>query len=316
MQDETSRRIQAAILAGLGELAPYLENPDVIELMVNPDGQVFLDLRGQGLTVTEHRTNPAEVKAMIRVAASAQGQLCDWEHPMLSTTLPGTGDRLQAWLPPVVDRPCFVLRRHLSYVVPLEQYVTDGVMTSEMERTLREGISQGKNILIAGGTGSGKTTLMNSLLALIADTDERVVTVEDTRELQLLAPNVLALSTSQTESMRDLIISVMRARPDRIIVGEVRDAAALEMAKAWLTHRGGIASVHATSPMGTLLRLEMLMVEAVTTVPSQLIAETVDYIVCMDRFGSSRRLTSIAEVGGFENGQYVVNLICNLEVSP
>ena len=173
-----------------------------------------------------------------------------------------------------------------------------------------QAVKDKKNILIAGGTGSGKTTLVNAMLSIIADEGSRVVTLESTRELKCEAENTLPLCTNPPKtSMKDLVISTMRARPDRIVIGEVRDGAALELAKGWLTHKGGLGTIHSTSGYNTLLRFEMLMQEEISHPSKSLIAEVIDFIVYIERFGTSRKVTELLEVHQFSGGQY--HYICH-----
>ena len=166
-----------------------------------------------------------------------------------------------------------------------------------------------KNILVAGGTSTGKTTLANALLAEVAKTGDRVVLIEDTRELQCAAPNLVALRTKDgVASLSDLVRSSLRLRPDRIPIGEVRGAEALDLLKAWGTgHPGGIGTIHAGSALGALRRLEQLIQEAVVTVPRALIAETIDLIAVLAGRGSARRLAELARVDGLgPAGDYVL----------
>jgi type IV secretion system protein VirB11 len=183
-------------------------------------------------------------------------------------------------------------------------YVRDGIMTAEAARSLSQAAVERRNILVAGGTSSGKTTLANALLAEIAALDERVILIEDTRELQSAAPDTVALRTRRgVVGMADLVRSTLRLRPDRIIVGEVRGGEALDMLKAWNTgHPGGIATVHANGARAALYRLEQLAQEAVVTVPRRLVAEAIDLVVFISGRGSERRLDSIITVAGLDPG--------------
>ncbi len=174
---------------------------------------------------------------------------------------------------------------------------------------LRQAVGDRKNILIVGGTSSGKTTLANALLAELSKRDERVIILEDTRELQCAAPDCVALRTKQgVVTLAALVRSTLRMRPDRIIVGEVRGAEALDMLKAWNTgHPGGIATVHANSARAALYRIEQLIQEAVVTVPRRLIAEAIDLVVFIQGRGVSRRIDTIGEMKGLDaSGDYAL----------
>jgi type IV secretion system protein TrbB len=182
-------------------------------------------------------------------------------------------------------------------------------MTVEQAEFLRKAVAQRLNVLVAGGTSTGKTTLVNALLAEVAKSPDRVVLIEDTRELQCKAPNLVALRTRDgVASLSDLVRSSLRLRPDRIPVGEVRGAEALDLLKAWGTgHPGGIGTIHAGSALGALRRLEQLVQEAVVTVPRALIAETINVIAVLTGRGASRRLTELAVVEGLgPEGDYVL----------
>ena len=182
----------------------------------------------------------------------------------------------------------FAIRKPAVAVFTLEDYVAAGIMTSGQAEALRAAVAARKNILVAGGTSTGKTTLINALLAEVAKTADRVVLIEDTRELQCAAPNLVALRTKDgVVSLSDLVRSSLRLRPDRIPIGEVRGAEALDLLKAWGTgHPGGVGTIHAGCALGALRRLEQLIQEAVVTVPRALIAETIDVIAVLAGRGS------------------------------
>ena len=215
-------------------------------------------------------------------------------------------------LPPVALAPCFAIRKPAAKIFILADYVRAQIMVPIQAEALKHAVRERRNILVAGGTSSGKTTLANALLAEIADCDERVILIEDTRELQCAAVDCVALRTRPgVVSLADLVRSTLRLRPDRIIVGEVRGAEALDMLKAWNTgHPGGIATVHANSAHAALYRIEQLIQESVSVIPRRLIAEAIDLVVFIAGRGSSRRIETIAEVTGLDaNGDYVVNAL-------
>jgi type IV secretion system protein VirB11 len=220
--------------------------------------------------------------------------------------------RFEGVLPPVATGPCFSIRKPASRIYTLADYVSDGIMSAEVARLLSLAVVERRNILVAGGTSSGKTTLANALLAELGIRDERVILIEDTRELQCAAPDTVALRTRPgVVSMADLVRSTLRLRPDRIIVGEVRGGEALDMLKAWNTgHPGGIATVHANSARGALYRLEQLIQEAVVTVPRRLIADAIELIVFIEGRGTARRIAAIEAVEGVDSaGDYAVRAI-------
>jgi type IV secretion system protein VirB11 len=225
--------------------------------------------------------------------------------------LPKTGERFEGLLPPVVTAPAFAIRKPAIAVFTLEDYVAVGIMAEVQAETLRQAVRERRNILVAGGTSTGKTTLTNALLAEVAKTTDRVVLIEDTRELQCSSPNLVALRTKDgVASLSDLVRSSLRLRPDRIPIGEVRGAEALDLLKAWATgHPGGVGTIHAGTALGALRRLEQLVQEAVVTVPRALIAETIDVIAVLSGRGVDRRLAELARVEGLKpDGDYLIRL--------
>ena len=221
-----------------------------------------------------------------------------------------TGERFEGLLPPVVAAPAFAIRKPAVTVFTLDDYVAAGIMSAGQAETLRAAVQSRANILVAGGTSTGKTTLTNALLAEVAKTQDRVVIIEDTRELQCAAPNLVAMRTKDgVATLSDLVRSSLRLRPDRIPIGEVRGAEALDLLKAWGTgHPGGIGTIHAGSGIGALRRLEQLIQEAVVTVPRAMIAETIDLVAVLAGRGSARRLVELARVEGLgPDGDYRIS---------
>lgn len=304
----TSDRRRAMLRTAMGpNIAFVLADPQVVEVMVNPDGVLRIDRLGEGRIDTGVRIEPEQVERIIRLVASHARTEIHADKPIISAELPPhaegrAGERFEGVLPPVSLGPCFSIRKPAERLHTLDDYVADGLMSAPAADALRKGVTQRSNILIAGGTSSGKTTLANALLAEMAWVDARVILIEDTRELQCPLPDTVALRTRPgVTTMTDLVRSTMRLRPDRIIVGEVRGPEALDMLKAWNTgHPGGIATVHANSAIAALYRIEQLVQEAVVTVPRQLIAEAIDIIVFIAGRGSQRRIASIARVSALD----------------
>jgi type IV secretion system protein VirB11 len=229
--------------------------------------------------------------------------------PRVSAELPDTGERFEGLLPPVVAAPSFAIRKPAVAVFTLADYVAAQIMSPWQADALVRAVAARKNILVAGGTSTGKTTLSNALLAEVAKSVDRVVLIEDTRELQCAAPNLVSLRTKDgVATLSDLVRSALRLRPDRIPIGEVRGAEALDLLKAWGTgHPGGVGTIHAGSALGVLRRMEQLIQESVVTVPRGLIAETIDVIAVLVRDGTGRRLAELAEVTGLDaHGDYQI----------
>lgn len=311
---EADHRRRTMLRTAMGRaVADALADPSVIEVMVNPDGALRLDRLGKGRVDTGVRMQPSEAERIIRLVASHVRSEVHADNPIVSGELPFSdgsgGERFEGLLPPVVLAPCFAIRKPAAKLYTLVDYVADRMMMPVQADALKKAVRERRNILVAGGTSSGKTTLANALLAEVAQCDERVILIEDTRELQCAAADCVALRTRRGAiTLADLVRSTLRLRPDRIIVGEVRGAEALDMLKAWNTgHPGGIATVHANSARSALYRIEQLAQEAVVAVSRRLIADAIDLIVFIAGRGSSRRINEIAQVSGLDrNGDYAV----------
>jgi len=297
-------------------VARLLEDPVVVEVMLNPDGRIWVDRLSEGLADTGEKLSAADGERIVRLVAHHVGAEVHSRSPRVSAELPETGERFEGLLPPVVAAPAFAIRKPAVAVFTLDDYVAADVMTAEQAETLRAAVVARANILVAGGTSTGKTTLTNALLAEIAKGADRVVIIEDTRELQCAAPNLVSMRTKDgVATLSDLVRSSLRLRPDRIPIGEVRGSEALDLLKAWGTgHPGGIGTIHAGSGIGALRRLEQLIQEAVVNVPRALIAETIDLVAVLAGRGSSRRLTELARVEGLSpDGDYrIIPAVSNL----
>jgi type IV secretion system protein VirB11 len=304
---ESQHRVLNMLTVALGPVGTALQDPTVIEIMVNPDGRVWVERLGEAPKATV--TLPAAtVEHIIRLVASSMGLECHADQPALSAPLPGSGARFQGMVPPITAAPSFVIRKKAVALYPLAAYVAEGSMTAGQAALLRRAVEEKRNILIAGGTGSGKTTLCNALLAVMATLGVRILTLEDTAELHCPAPNHLALYTKEgVVTMRQLVKLTLRCRPDRIILGEVRDGAVHDLFNTWNSgHPGGLCTIHAETPLRALRKLEQYALEVVLTPPCGLIADVVDVIVCMQRTLEGRKVTAIAEVRGYEGGQYLL----------
>ncbi|MEO1304139.1 MAG: P-type conjugative transfer ATPase TrbB [Pseudomonadota bacterium] len=308
MRDASSlKRTIDMLNTAFGEqIVGALQDPAVIEIMLNPDGRLWFEHHGEGRIDTGCELSEHEVERVIRLVASHIGRDATSETPIVSAELPISGERFEGVLPPVTTAPCFSIRKPAGRVIGLSEYVDAGIMSPQTAAALRSAVLERTNILVVGGTGSGKTTLANALLAEIADTGDRVVLLEDTRELQCAAEDTVALRTQPgTVTLSDLVRSTLRLRPDRIIVGEVRGGEALDMLKAWNTgHPGGIATLHANSAEAGLHRLEQLVSEATNALPFELISETIDRVVFIRRQNGVRQVESLLQVDGVSTDGY------------
>jgi type IV secretion system protein TrbB len=254
-QSEAIRRGARMLRTALGPaIARFLEDPAVVEVMLNPDGRLWIDRLAQGLADTGERLSAADGERIVRLVAHHVGAEVHPGAPRVSAELPETGERFEGLLPPVVTAPAFAIRKPAVAVFTLDDYVAAGNMSADQATVLRQAVIERENILVAGGTSTGKTTLTNALLAEVAKSADRVVIIEDTRELQCAAPNLVAMRTKDgVATLSDLVRSSLRLRPDRIPIGEVRGSEALDLLKAWGTgHPGGIGTIHAGTGIGAL----------------------------------------------------------------
>jgi len=290
------------------QLCVALDDATVVEIMLNPDGRLFIERLGHGVTEAGVMT-PAAAEVVIGSVAHALQSEADDERPIISGELPIGGHRFEGLLPPVVSGPAFTIRRRASRLIPLDDYVKSNVMTEAQASAIRIAIDARMNIVISGGTGSGKTTLANAIIAeiVLSAPDDRMVILEDTAEIQCAAQNAVCLHTSDTVDMARLLKSTMRLRPDRIIVGEVRDGAALTLLKAWNTgHPGGVTTVHSNTAMSALRRLEQLTAEASQQPMQEVIGEAVDLVVSIERTGKGRRVREVIHIEGYRNNHYQI----------
>jgi type IV secretion system protein TrbB len=287
-------------------IAAALEDPEVVEILLNPDGTLWFDRLGSGRDPSGLKLSAQDAERIIRLVAAHVRIEVHPGAPIVSAELPATGERFEGVLPPVTRAPVFAIRKRAVGVIPLAQYVIDGILSESQALALRQSVRERRNVVIAGGTSSGKTTLANALLQEMAATGDRVLILEDTVELQCMAEDHVALRTKPgVASMTELVRSTLRLRPDRIVVGEVRGPEAIDLMKAWATgHPGGIATLHAGSARGALTRLEQLIQEVVVTVPRALIAEAVDVVVFIYGRGRARRVQEIARVIGLDADGY------------
>jgi P-type conjugative transfer ATPase TrbB len=310
-----ARRKTEALRYALGDtIARALDDPRVVEVMANPDGIIWTDRIGEGRRPTDVRISSDDAGAILRLLADHAGVVVNQDTPLVSATLPETGERFQGVFPPITQVPCFTIRKRPAVIFTLDEYVKGGIMAPDIAIDLRQALTERRNILVIGGTGSGKTTLTNALLAEQAIAKDRVVIIEDTAELRCSATDSISMLTKVVPpviTMADLARVTLRLRPDRIVIGEVRDGAALEMIKLWNTgHPGGIATLHANSPLDALYRLEDLIGEVTERVPQRQIGATINIIVEIRRapeIPAGRSVSRITHVRGFREGQYHID---------
>lgn len=294
----------------------WLTDPCVVEIMLNPDGQLWVERLGEPQR-QEGTMQPREAIAVMGSMAAHHGKVLTATDPRLSCEVPFDGSRFQGWIPPLVEAPTFVIRRRASAVFTLEDYERRGILAPEHRACIVEAVAKRQNIVVVGGTGSGKTTLANAILLQMAETcpDDRFFILEDTVELQCPARNTVALRAIATPELKvtikDLLYDTLRGRPDRIIVGECRAGEALDLLKAWNTgHPGGVATFHASSALGGLRRLEQLISEVSVTPQQAVIAEAVNLVIFIRRTAEGgRRVDELVSVERWNGHDYVVRVV-------
>ena len=297
---EKQKRIEDMLSRAFGKaINGLLDDPDVVEILLNADGKLWSDTLGTGKVFTGELIAEADAERIIRIVASQHGEICNAENPVVAGELPGSGNRFQGMLPPVVKRPVFSIRKKALKLFTLWDYVKQGIMTEGVAVFLKKAVSERKNILVAGGTGSGKTTVSNALLDEMGKTGDRILILEDTVELQCNAQDHVSLRCVDGVDMTALLKATMRLRPDRIVVGEVRGGEALALIKAMNTgHPGSLSTVHANSARQALDRIEQLVQETAVGVPRALIAEAINVVIYIEKEGTGRKIKQVVAVKG------------------
>ena len=307
--DEVIRRNLDKLRREMGDnIRNAMDDNKVIEIMLNPDGKVWTDKIGVGMEFLCYMS-PVQSLQMLGTVAHMLGTVINYHNPKVEGELPGDGSRVEGVIPPIVPNPSFNIRKKASAVFSLEEYVKSGRATNQDIHILCEAITARKNILVVGGTGTGKTTFVNAIIneMKILTPQHRLLILEDTLELQCSMDNFVSMRTTSDMSMQDLLKVTMRQRPDRIIIGEVRGKEALDMLKAWNTgHPGGVCTVHANDARAGLLRIEQLISEVSQSPMRELIAEAIDVVAFLIRDPHiGPKLSELVAVDGFHEGQYI-----------
>jgi type IV secretion system protein VirB11 len=312
VESERRRRVELARVLG-ATIGGALADPNVVEIMVNPDGAVWIDQLIGGMIATDLRLTAWEVEDAIATIASELGTTVDASSPTLQGELPLDGSRVQAFLPPATEAPALIIRKRAARVIPLDDYVDDGILAPSHRRLIHEAVRDRRNLLIAGSTGSGKTTFANGILDEVAALTprDRLILLEDTRELQCPSPNKLFLRKSAARSLTQLLQDTLRSRPERIVFGEVRDGSAHDFLMALNTgHGGSFTTIHANGAYDALLRLEDLVQLAGVPAIPRAIARAIHLIVFLVRTGDQRRVSEFAVVDGVSrDGEYQLHFI-------
>lgn len=306
-RDKCLRMLRTA----MKDFVEFFDDPAVTDIMLNEDHSLWIEKAGLGMIDTGKKIYPEEAERFIAIVSSITLDKVNKSKPHLSGELPIWGSRIEAVIPPATINPIFAIRQKAKHIFPLEDYVEKGIMTATQREVIIQKVWDRANILVVGGTGTGKTTLTNAILKEIEKTKSRIIIIEDTAELQCHYSNTVFLRKRDGFSIRQAVKTTMRLKPDRIVVGEVTDGAALDLLKAWNTgHPGGLATIHADNAVRGLIRLEQLIQEVLPMPQRTLIGEAVDVVVYIERTETgSRKIGEILEIKGYKNDEYIINQI-------
>jgi P-type conjugative transfer ATPase TrbB len=310
----SKQRLYEKLYQDLGEdLLSFLQDKSVHEVMLNPDGKIWVDNPLEGL-IHQGYLSAHRALSIIHTVAGIQGTVVTAHSPRLEAELPFfkslQGERFTAQIPPLVAAPSFTIRKKSETIFSLADYVTQGRLSPKQAEVLKDLIRQRQNILVCGGPGSGKTTVTNALMgeAVKQDLQQRILILEDLPELQCFAPNVVSMLTSEQVNLTALLRTAMRMRPDRILIGEVRGAEALDLLKAWNTGcPGGMCTVHANDAVAAVQRIVDLAMEAgLSQPPVGLVLQTIHAVVSVQRRGNQKGfIQEILTLGDYVNGKFV-----------
>lgn len=334
--DEHHVRLETKLKRELGgAVLALLADGRTEDVLLNPDSSLWIKRLGEGFVQTGE-FHPAQAASALSTIAAWRGTVLNHNNPILETELPIDGSRFEGIVAPVVHRPVFAIRLRPRRVFSIDEYESSGILSSRDDPAnaprvredffrslrgcshaaiIRAAVRARKNFLVVGSTGSGKTTLVNAILQEIAilTPGDRVISIEDTTELQCAARNYVDLRATGNVTMLDCLRACMRLKPTRIIVGEVRGAEAHTLLKAWNTgHPGGAATIHADDALKGLKRFESLVGEATSAPQQQLIAEAVNLVIFVDEEPSvraGRKVREILLVHGYQDGQYQVEQV-------
>ena len=294
------------LLASMSAIIPLMQRDDIYEVYVNPDGRVWCMSNYTGKERTEIFMPPNDVQHVIENVAAIDERIIDEQDPSVDAKIPANDAfsmcRFHGDLPPIVEKPVFNIRKHSKVVYTLEDYVEQGSMTEEQYKIIMDSIHGHKNIIAAGGTGSGKTTLLNAILNEISKTPDRIISIEDTNELQCTAEDYVAMVATGKVTMHSCVKKTLRMTPKRIVVGEVRGEEALALFTAWSTgHKGGCCTVHSNSAAETLVRLVDMTSQVAKNPQPRTIANAVDIILYIRNLDNVRWIEDIISIDDYDD---------------
>ncbi len=313
-KEEQQKRLQEKLTRELGpKIMEALADNRILEIMLNPDGKIWYDYLGKGMTQAGVM-NKFQAENLLGTIAAISNSVVNLGSPILEVELPFDGSRFTGIASPVVSSVSFTIRKRPQIIFTLAEYLNQGMISNKYVDHIKQAITGKQNILVVGGTGSGKTTLVNAILNEISliSPDDRIVLIEDTIELKCNVANSVELRTSEHSDLTRCLRTALRMRPDRIIIGEIRGAEANSLIKAWNTgHPGGISTIHANSAASGLTRLEQLICEANIIPIPEVIAETINMIIFIGRIKHQpwRMVKELVKVSGYNKGKYVLQSI-------
>ena len=302
-------RAQRKLARDMGPiLLAALYDPKTVEIVLNADGRLWQERLGEPMQCIG-ALRAAQAEAVIRTVAGYLGKTVTADMPIIEGELPIDGSRFAGQLPPIVTAPTFAIRKRAVAIFTLEEYLESGILSRPHYDAIKAAVKAHRNILVTGGTGGGKTTLINAIIneMVLCNPIERVCIIEDTGEIQCAAENHVQYHTTLEVTMTALLKVILRMRPDRILIGEVRGAEALDLLDAWNTgHEGGAATLHANTTRDALTRLQSLVSrnEAAPSHIEPLIGDVVHLVVHIARVPEGRRVQEVIEISGYQDGRY------------
>ena len=311
MTNDNELQIIELIKFNMGEeILNFLKDDDVTEIMVNDDKTVWIQTFSKGLINAGFEMSSTKSLSLIQVVASYSGKIIDAEEPILETEL-YDGSRFTGVIFPLTISPTINIRKHSKRIYTFEEYISQNNLLPEQRDLITKSLINKENILIVGATGSGKTTFGNACLEYLSSLEERLGILQDTLELQCHAKNRYYLKTAKGVSMSALVKVSLRMTPDRIIIGEIRDGAALAMLRAWNSgHNGGFCTIHSDNAKKALGQLEGYIEEVSQTPQKNFIADNINLIVVLKK----KKVIEISRLDGLkDNGQYNLEILYQAE---